>query len=76
MIQGSVTIVEYANTVPQLGVILQRRFVRDEAARADAINSHLGGREQVQGLLISGVRPLQFVTHEVTMSYAKQVIRA
>jgi hypothetical protein len=74
VVQGSVAVVEDPNTVPQLGVILWRSR-KGAVMRTDLTHSDLGGRKQIKGLLISGVRSLQFVTHEVTMAYESRIIR-
>jgi hypothetical protein len=44
-------------------------------ARADSADSYLGRRKQIEGLLISGVGPLQIITHEITMTYERRVVR-
>ena len=42
--------------------------------RADSADSYVGRREKIEGLLVSGVCPLQIITHEITMTYGKWVI--
>ena len=42
--------------------------------RADSIDSDLGRRKQIEGLLISGVRPLQIIAHEITVAYEGRVV--
>ena len=42
--------------------------------RANSIDSYFGRRKQIEGLLISGVCPLQIIAHEITMAYERRVI--
>ena len=72
MIQGSVTIIENTDTVPQLWIILGREIFRKVRGGKDSpVNSHLWRRKQIEGLLVGGVCPLQIVAHEITVAYMK-----
>ena len=65
MIQGSVTIVEDTDAVPQFRIVLYSKTFRKVRGilRADSVGSYLGRRKQIEGLLISRVCPLQVITH-------------
>jgi hypothetical protein len=53
-----------------------RKIVRKgQGGAGDSIDSYLGRRKQIEGLLISRVCPLQIITHEITMAYERRVIR-
>lgn len=58
-----------------LGSSCKKVFRKVRAVRADPINSYFGGWKQIEGLLISGVCPLQIITHEITMAYKRGIIR-
>jgi len=75
MIQGSITIVENTDAIPQLGIILGGGVREARGGEEDSIDSYLGGRKQIESLLISGVCPLQIITHEITVAYEMRVTR-
>lgn len=76
MVQGSVTVVQDTNAVPQLGIILEKSNSQGKGQCGQiSIDSYLGRRKQVEGLLISGVCSLQIITHEITMAYERRVSR-
>ena len=75
MIQRSITIIENTNAIPQLGIILRGGVREVREVKTDSIDSYLGGRKQIESLLISGVCPLQIITHEITVAYEMRVTR-
>ena len=66
MFERAVTVVQYPNAVPQLGVLLQPLCQLCSQHRRKG--AHLWIREMIQRLLVRRVRFLQLVLHKVTVS--------
>lgn len=70
VIEGAVAVVKNTDAIPQLGLLHIRSHVSvtDVRCAKNKRITHLGITEVIQGLLVGGIRFLQVVHHQMTMT--------